>query len=134
MRGRHVAELTHQFRAAIRGVIETRSRAHRGMRQRLEQRDLARRLAAIHGRLTVAEERLSGAARMAQHRADARFRTLTGRLETLSPLAVLGRGYAVCWNADKTAIIRSASSVTVGDTVSVTLADGEIGCEVVKRP
>jgi len=130
MRGRHVAELTHQFRAAIRGVIETRSRAHRGMRQRLEQRDLARRLAAIHGRLTVAEERLSGAARMAQHRADARFRTLTGRLETLSPLAVLGRGYAVCWNADKTAIIRSASSVTVGDTVSVTLADGEIGCRV----
>ena len=131
MRGRHVAEVTHQFRAAIRGAIGARARAHRGLRQRLEQRDLARRLASIHGRLTVAEGRLSGAARLTQHRADARFRTLAGRLETLSPLAVLGRGYAVCWNGSKTAIVRSAASVAPGDAVQVTLAHGELGCQVV---
>ena len=131
MRGRHVAEVTHQFRAAIRGAIGTRARAHCGLRQRLEQRDLARRLASIHGRLTVAEGRLSGAARLTQHRADARFRTLAGRLETLSPLAVLGRGYAVCWNGSKTAIVRSAASVAPGDAVRVTLAHGELGCQVV---
>jgi exodeoxyribonuclease VII large subunit len=131
MRGRHVAEVTHQFRAAIRGAIGARARAHRGLRQRLEQRDLARRLASIRGRLTVAEGRLSGAARLAQHRADARFRTLAGRLETLSPLAVLGRGYAVCWNRSKTAIVRSAASVAPGDAVQVTLAHGELGCQVV---
>jgi exodeoxyribonuclease VII large subunit len=130
MRGRHAAELTHAFRAAIRRAIEARARAHRGLRQRLEQRDLATRLASFHGRLTVAQERLGGAARLAQHRADARFRTLAGRLETLSPLAVLGRGYAVCWNADKTAIVRSAASVTPGDDVRVTLANGEIECRV----
>ena len=131
MRGRHVAEVTHQFRAAIRGAIGARARVHRGLRQRLEQRDLARRLASIHGRLTVAEGRLSGAARLTQHRADARFRTLAGRLETLSPLAVLGRGYAVCWNGSKTAIVRSAASVAPGDAVQVTLAHGELGCQVV---
>ena len=131
MRGRHVAEVTHQFRAAIRGAIGARARVHRGLRQRLEQRDLARRLASIHGRLTVAEGRLSGAARLTQHRADARFRTLAGRLETLSPLAVLGRGYAVCWNGSKTAIVRSAASVAPGDAVQVTLAHGELGCHVV---
>jgi len=131
MRGRHVAEVTHQFRAAIRGAIGARARVHRGLRQRLEQRDLARRLASIHGRLTAAEGRLSGAARLTQHRADARFRTLAGRLETLSPLAVLGRGYAVCWNGSKTAIVRSAASVAPGDAVQVTLAHGELGCQVV---
>ena len=131
MRGRHVAEVTHQFRAAIRGAIGARARVHRGLRQRLEQRDLARRLASIHGRLTAAEGRLSGAARLTQHRADARFRTLAGRLETLSPLAVLGRGYAVCWNGGKTAIVRSAASVAPGDAVQVTLAHGELGCQVV---
>jgi exodeoxyribonuclease VII large subunit len=48
----------------------------------------------------------------------------------LSPLAVLGRGYAVCWNAGKTAIVRSASSVSPGDRVHVTLAAGEIECRV----
>ena len=43
---------------------------------------------------------------------------------------MLGRGYAVCWNEDRTAIIRSAASVEPGDRVRVTLANGEIGCRV----
>ena len=130
MRGRHAGEVTHQFRAAMRLSIETRARRYRALRQRLEQRDLARRLAEIHGRLRIAEGRLMTAARRAQHGADTRLRTLAGRLENLSPLAVLGRGYAVCWNADKSAIIRSAASVLPGDAVRVTLANGEIGCRV----
>ena len=41
--------------------------------------------------------------------------TAAARLESLSPLAVLGRGYAVCWNADRTAIIREASATKAGD-------------------
>jgi exodeoxyribonuclease VII large subunit len=130
MRGRHAAELTHQFRGAMRAAIEGRARTYRALRQRLEQRDLPRRLAAIHSRLTAAEGRLTGAAHRTRHRADTRFRALAGRLENLSPLAVLGRGYAVCWNADKTAIVRSAASVEPGDRVHVTLANGEIGCRV----
>jgi len=130
MRGRHAAELTHQFRSAMRQAIETRARGYRALRQRLEQRDLARRLAAMKGRLHVASGRLEGAAGRARHRADSRFRALAGRLENLSPLAVLGRGYAVCWNGDRTAIVRSANTVTAGDRVHVTLADGEINCRV----
>ena len=55
---------------------------------------------------------------------------VVGRLESLSPLAVLGRGYAVCWNDDRTAIVRSAAAVARGDRVHVTLHDGEIGCIV----
>ena len=130
MRGRHATELTHQLHEAVRLAIDARARGHRALRQRLEQRDLARRLAAIRARLVAAEGRLSGAAGRTRHRADARFRALAGRLENLSPLAVLGRGYAVCWNADKTAIVRSAASVAPGDAVRVTLANGEIGCRV----
>jgi exodeoxyribonuclease VII large subunit len=114
----------------MRGLIDTRARAYRGLRQRLEARDLARRLATMTGRLTAAEGRLGAAADRTRHRADARFRALAGRLENLSPLAVLGRGYAVCWNADKTAIVRSAATVPPGDRVHVTLADGEIACRV----
>jgi exodeoxyribonuclease VII large subunit len=130
MRGRHATELTHQLREAMRHTIDARARGYRALRQRLEQRDLARRLAAIRARLVAAESRLAGAAGRARHRSDTRFRALAGRLENLSPLAVLGRGYAVCWNADKTAIVRSAESVAPGDAVRVTLATGEIGCRV----
>ncbi len=130
LRGRHAAELTHHLRGAARALMARRTRDYRSLRQRLEARDLARRLASIRARLTAAEGRLTGAARRTQHRADARFRALAGRLENLSPLAVLGRGYAVCWNEQKTSIIRSAASISTGDTVHVTLAHGEISCKV----
>ena len=43
---------------------------------------------------------------------------------------VLGRGYAVCWNADRTAIIRDASTVDSGDKVHVKLERGELDCIV----
>jgi exodeoxyribonuclease VII large subunit len=130
MRGRHAGEAGHQLRAAIRAIVDGRARAHRALRQRLEQRDLARHLASMRGRLGGADARLTASAERTRLRADARFRALAGRLENLSPLAVLGRGYAVCWNADRTAIVRSAGTVAAGDRVHVTLAHGEIDCTV----
>jgi len=56
--------------------------------------------------------------------------SLAGRLENLSPLGVLARGYAVCWNAERTTIIRSAAAVAPGDRVHVTLQEGELHCDV----
>jgi exodeoxyribonuclease VII large subunit len=41
----------------------------------------------------------------------------------MSPLAVLGRGYAVARNADGK-ILRSARNVSAGDRVDITLGDG----------
>jgi exodeoxyribonuclease VII large subunit len=130
LRGRHAAELTHQLRRAATAVLARRERGFRALRLRLESRDLRRSLESIRGRLGAAEGRLSSAARRAHHRADSRARSLAGRLENLSPLAVLARGYAVCWNADRTAIIQSASAVAPGDRVRVTLHEGEIDCNV----
>jgi exodeoxyribonuclease VII large subunit len=130
MRGRHAAELTHRLRRAAMSGLSRRDRAYRSLRLRLESRDLRRHLAAIRGRLAAANGRLTSAGRRAQHRSDARFRSLAGRLENLSPLAVLARGYAVCWNEERTAIIRRASAVSPGDRVRVTLAEGEIRCDV----
>jgi exodeoxyribonuclease VII large subunit len=130
MRGRHAAELTHQLRRAAISGIAHRDRAYRMMRLRLESRDLRRRLAAIRTRLGSANGRLTTAAGTARHRAESRLTSLAGRLENLSPLAVLARGYAVCWNDDRTAIVRRASTLSPGDRVHVTLHEGEIDCEV----
>jgi len=58
---------------------------------------------------------------------------VAGRLDTLSPLAVLGRGYAVAWNADKTRVLREASAAAPGETIHVTLSRGELACEVRTR-
>ena len=78
----------------------------------------------------TADGRLSAAARHQRQVASVHASTLAARLDALSPLAVLARGYAVCWNATRTSIIRSTSAVTTGDTVHVRLAEGELTCEV----
>jgi exodeoxyribonuclease VII large subunit len=130
MRGRHTAELTHQLRSGIRNALTVREREFRSLRLRLEARDLRRRLAAIRGKLESATGRLHAGIARRGDRAEARLGAVVGRLESLSPLAVLGRGYAVCWNEDHTAIIRTASTVKPGDRVQVTLHDGELGCVV----
>ena len=66
------------------------------------------------------------------HRAEARLHTCAARLDSLSPLAVLGRGYAVVWDESRTHVIRKAGDVRRGDAVRVTLSEGELTCEVVK--
>ncbi|HEV3141806.1 MAG TPA: exodeoxyribonuclease VII large subunit, partial [Vicinamibacterales bacterium] len=130
MRGRHAAELTH----ALARVIRARFALHERRRQQLERRlatfDAGRRLARSRARLVESDGRLQNAVRGRQHRSHAQLATIAARLDTLSPLAVLGRGYAVAWNADKTAILRDAASVARGDRVRVTLAKGELDCEV----
>lgn len=133
LRGRHAAELTHQLKRAALAQLARQGREYLALRRRLEAQDLRRRFATSRGRLTTVDGRLRAAAIRGRERADSRFRVLAGRLNTLSPLAVLARGYAVCWNADRTAIIRSASSVGAGEQVRVTLHEGELACEIVAR-
>jgi len=131
MRGRHAAELAHHVRRAATGHLARRDRAFRGLRLRLESRDPGRTLSGIRNRLGTADGHLHAAMRGSRHTAESRLSSLAGRLGNLSPLAVLARGYAVCWNADRTAIIRSASAVGPGDRVHIRLHDGEIDCRKV---
>lgn len=55
--------------------------------------------------------------------------TCASRLHDLSPLNTLARGYSVARDTDNT-IIKSIESTAVGDTVTVSLYDGRMTCEV----
>jgi exodeoxyribonuclease VII large subunit len=130
MRGRHAADLSHELRRAMRAQVASRERAYQALRLKLETFDLRRRLGQVRTRLVGADGRLGAAFDRSRHTHDARLRSAVARLESLSPLAVLGRGYAVCWNEDRTRIVRDAATVAAGDRVRVTLANGELSCEV----
>lgn len=54
-----------------------------------------------------------------------RFMTLTAKLDAMSPLKVLARGYAIAQTADGMAL-RSVKQVAAGDTVCVSLCDGRL--------
>lgn len=60
-----------------------------------------------------------------------RFEVAVGKIDALSPLAILRRGFALCRDAEGT-IIKNAADVSCGDQVSVTLALGSLECEVKK--
>ena len=130
MKGRHAAELSHALARFTRAQIMGRERKVGLLRRQLETFDLGRRLAGVRTRLVSADGRMDHAARTRRHRAESHWREAAGRLGSLSPLAVLGRGYAVCWNGDRTAVLRDADGVSPGDRVRVTLARGELECDV----
>jgi exodeoxyribonuclease VII large subunit len=130
MRGRHAAELGHALLQRARAALAARERRVQQLRRQLDGFDAGRRLALVRTRLMSGRSRLTAAVTERRHRAAAQLAMTAGRLDALSPLSVLGRGYAVCWTADGTRIIRAASTVAPGDDVRVTLSQGALDCRV----
>jgi exodeoxyribonuclease VII large subunit len=84
---------------------------------------LARRLDELQGR----------AGRAASGRMDlarANLRVVGGRLESLSPLAVLARGYSLTTRLAGGGLVRSAAELAVGELLRTRLAEGEVTSRV----
>jgi exodeoxyribonuclease VII large subunit len=130
MRDRDVEELRLRLAHAATRRHTDLARRFADWRRRLDQRDLRRVAAEMRTRLVRADGRLR-AGIDTRHAVDrGRAGRLAARLDALSPLAVLGRGYAVCWNEARDSIIRTSEAVRPGTRVRVTLAGGELGCRV----
>lgn len=107
-------------------------------------RDVQRVAAAREGlgrvgpRLGQEERRRTDAGRLALRRlgpaalsrAEDRLGMEASRLEDLSPLAILGRGYAVCYDAAGARVVRAADELRPGDGVRVRLGRGRADCTV----
>jgi exodeoxyribonuclease VII large subunit len=61
--------------------------------------------------------------------ARSRVQGVVGRIDALSPLAILQRGYAICRDAAG-GIVKEAGRLTVGERVEVILARGGLDCRV----
>ena len=133
LRARDQQVLQRRLADALRHVVGTGRTRFDQLRRRLERRDVRRLVTEGRARTTAADHRLRTLATARRHAAERRAAALAARLDALSPLAVLGRGYAVCWNESRTGIIRSAAQVQPGERVQVTLAEGEIGCRIEDR-
>ena len=133
MRGRHAADLTHAAARVMRAGLAARDRRLQQLQRQLGLFDVSRRLAGVRAQFVSAERRLTATMARRHNRAAAQLGNCAGRLETLSPLAVLARGYAVCWTGDRSRVVRDAATVARGENVRVTLARGELTCEVCEK-
>ena len=102
---------------------------------------LTRRLYARHPRAVLAtaraelgplDVRLGSAARRRLARAEARLADAATRLDGLSPLTILGRGYAIATQKDGR-VVRSNEDVAIGDELTLRLGRGRLVARVEGR-
>jgi exodeoxyribonuclease VII large subunit len=120
------------LRQQMNRSLGQRARRHDLLRRSLDTFDPRHRLAAVRTQLVARDGQLQAAMRRRLGVKQNRFASLAARVEGLSPLAVLGRGYSVTWDAARTRIIRDASTLHPGDEVSVTLERGTFDARVTK--
>ena len=117
----------------IRGAVDGRRRRLVATRRLIERRAPAARVAALRQRLDEDRRAIDRAgARLVPLRRQ-RAASLRRRLEALSPLAVLGRGYAIVQDATGRVQADSAS-LRVGRDIRLRMRDGRVGARVTEVP
>ena len=123
---RHRLGLAWQAPAARRGERLSRLLRH------LDQAHPRRRLEAHRHRLALIQRALAALpARLVEPRR-LQLRGLARALESVSPLATLGRGYAIVFD-ENGQVLRRAADARDGDRLRARLADGELALKVEPR-
>jgi exodeoxyribonuclease VII large subunit len=106
---------------------DVRLRVHEAHR-RLAATDLRAPLAVKSARLELLDQRMARAIQRLIERKQHRLAVRASKLDMLSPLAVLGRGYALV--KDETGhLVARAASVKEGQDLSLRFEDGEVACQ-----
>jgi exodeoxyribonuclease VII large subunit len=134
-----VVALTPDRREMAAGLLELRTRLYEAASRRVDSaRDRVEQLATrpalrrplqrvrdLEQRLDDTAERLKRAANQRLVQAGAQLAALAARLETLSPLNVLARGYSLTHTADGK-LVRAAADVKPGDVLVTRVAAGQV--------
>ena len=129
--GRELEAIDVRTKDAIRSRIADLRCNFDAVRERLSPGRLSAHFAAKRGRLDHVSGRLSGAGSIAARVNSERLGVLIAKLNALSPLNVLQRGYSITTDATGS-IVRRAASVGAGDRLKIRLADGTLDAEVLE--
>ncbi len=126
---RRVDELTVRLRRGVRGELSHATHRVALATAALRASDPVARVINDRHRLEGLEARLIGSFTRRCDRARYSLRAAVGRLDSLSPLAVLGRGYSLT-RRPTGEVVRSARQVKAGDDVRVLLHQGSLDARV----
>lgn len=119
--------------AWLRGTTKNQLQGHRTRIQELDTRLAPTRRKDTIYQLYQTVDTLDVACRSAVGRnfsdSENRLHTLAQRLDALSPLATLKRGYSISRKTDGK-VLTSTEQVSIGDRIEIQLSDGHLACSV----
>jgi exodeoxyribonuclease VII large subunit len=128
-REQHLDRLGRRLEVAMVRRLRSQALQLEGLSARLARQHFALRLADSRHRLQSADQRLRQFAERGFGSERNRLARASGRLEALSPLAVLQRGYALAYSSSGK-LLRSADEVSAGDDIRVRLGVGSVAATV----
>ena len=131
--------LRQQLDSISGSMVSLLTRQLRAARQHLNVLSAAPALVSPTGyldqkrqKLELLRSRLAAGQTQSLERRKRRFVELTAKLDAMSPLKVLTRGYAMAQD-ERGQVIRSVTQVSAGDRLTVRLSDGSIDATVTDR-
>jgi exodeoxyribonuclease VII large subunit len=125
-------DLRHRMELAQRQLLEQMIRRWERISAAVRHYDLRLVLSGMRKQLENSTAALASVMRNVVLQHKVRRERLQMVLESLSPLAILERGYAFVFDSDGK-LLKNASQVNEGDPISARLAHGEIHASVTKR-
>ncbi len=127
--GQRLDDATQRLDAALTAQLRSRQNRIAELAAAVLRHDPRQNLAHAREHLADMRARLDRCLERLLQSSAASLNALDARLHSLSPLAVLDRGYALVLSAEG-ALIRSTAQITAGDRVTTRLADGSFSSRV----
>ncbi|MDX1354793.1 MAG: exodeoxyribonuclease VII large subunit [Halomonas venusta] len=128
----HVTALCQRLQRAMQQTVQQQQTRVTQLSKRLASQDVARLHRAEQERVSQLQRRLASAMQRALEVRQARLSSAARELNAISPLAVLGRGYAIAQD-EKGQVIRRAEDTAPGQKLSLRLGEGRLNVEVKRR-
>lgn len=113
--------------------VRTDGESFNGLRQRLNLLSPLNLVNRHTDRVKNAERNLTGSIRTLLEKKLHRYRELAAAMSSLSPLAVLERGYSICYRLPEMKVVKDASALETGDALRLRFSRGSALCRMEER-
>lgn len=126
-----ITQLSHRLQQSLRHRWQKKAENLTALSMRLYKNPLPLRLQQYEQQLTQLKVRLNSHMNLTLSLQQKQLAHLCGKLDSLSPLKVLARGYSITQN-QQNFTIRSMKDVNVGEHIKTRLTDGNIISQVIR--